>query len=106
MESKRGLAGRRPAVDADRAAQRSRRARGLQACTDREPSARRIEGGGHRPGERVGISTAASAAELVEASTPQAAARYQEGERLEEIGLAGAVGADQYDGLWTAVEPK
>ena len=53
-----------------------------------------------------GLAGAAAAADLVQAGAAQAAAGRQEGERLQEIGLARAVGADQHDRLGAAVEAE
>ena len=53
-----------------------------------------------------GSLAARAAADLVQARPAQAAAGRQEGQRLQEIGLAGAVGAGQHDGLGAAVEAE
>jgi hypothetical protein len=43
-------------------------------------------------------------ADIVEPGATQAAARRQEGQGFEQVGLAGAIGADQDNGLQPAVE--
>ena len=53
-----------------------------------------------------GSSLARAAADLVEAGAAQAAAGRQEGQRLQEVGLARAVGADQHDRRQAAVEAE
>jgi hypothetical protein len=78
---------------------------GLQAGADGEPALRRVERGGDRPGAASG-SPRGCGGDLVEAGAAQAAAGRQEGQRLQEVGLAGAVGADQHDGLEAAVEAE
>ena len=53
-----------------------------------------------------GSSLRAAAADFVEAGPAQAAAGGQEGEGLQQVGLAGAVFADQHDGLHPAIEAQ
>ena len=107
MQAEHGLALRRPAVDPHRPAGQAAVVPGrLQSGADGEPPVRRIDGGGDRPGGGVRLLAARTAADFIEARPAQAAARRQEGQRLQEIGLARAVGAHQHDGLGTAVEAE
>ncbi len=110
MPAKRGLARRRSAVDAHHAARQTAFVTGrLQAGADGDPSVRRIERGGDRPRGGRGIVVAGRAramADLVEPGAAQAAAGGQEGQGLEQVRLAGTIGADQNDRLQPAVEAE
>ena len=53
-----------------------------------------------------GSPARAAAGDLVQAGAAQAAAGRQEGQRLQEVGLARAVGAHQHDGLGAAIEAE
>ena len=107
MQAERRLALRRPAVDSHDPAQQATVAPGrLQSGADREPAVRRIDRGGDRPGRGVRLLAARAPADFIETGPAQPATRRQEGQRLQEIGLARAVGADQHDGLGAAIEAE
>ncbi len=107
MQAERRLALRRPAVDPHRPARQAAIAPGgLQSGADGKPPVRRIDRGGDRPGRGVRLLAARAAADFLETGPTQTAARRQEGQRLQEIGLARTVGADQHDGLGAAIEAK
>jgi len=59
-----------------------------------------------RPLSAAFLVVALLAAHLVETGAPEAAARRQETEGLQEVSLARAIGADQHDRLRTAIEPQ
>ena len=67
--------------------------RPLDPGAERGEPKRSLDLGGDRPG-----AVALAEGDLVERGAAQPAAGRQEGNRLDQIGLAGAIGADQHDG--------
>ena len=111
MQAERGLAGRGLAVDPHDPARQAAFAAGrLQSGADGEPAVRRVEGRGDRPEVAPGSSPPSArewaAADFVEPGPAQAAAGRQEGQRLQEVGLAHAIAADQHDRLQSAIEAE
>jgi hypothetical protein len=112
MQAERGLAGGRAAVDAHHTArQGGLAARRLQAGADGQAPVGGVQGGSDRPAGRGRLLVASGSAHLatanlIEPCPAQAAARHQEAERLQEVGLARAVGAHQHDRRQVAVEPQ
>ena len=106
MQAERRLALRRPAVDAHGAPQAALAAGGLQSGTDGEPPLRRVERGGNRPAAGLRLAAARATGDLVHPGPAQAAAGRQEGQGLEQVGLAGTVGAHQHDGRGAAIEAE
>ena len=107
MQAERGLAGSGPTVDAHHPARQAGLALGrLQAGADGDPPVGRIERGGNRPSCWIRLLPTGAAADLVESCPAQATARNQEGEGLQQVGLAGAVGPDQHHRGNVAVEPE
>ena len=108
MQAERRLALRRPAVDAHHPARQA--AVALAAGSSPVPMASRPSGvssvAATAQAAASGSLAARAAADFVQARPAQAAARRQEGQRLQEVGLARAVGADQHDGLGAAVEAE
>jgi hypothetical protein len=72
---------------------------GRQACPDFKESRRRLQARGDRP-----APVPAKPRQLGEGRPAQALARSEQGHGLQQVGLAGAVGAGQHDRFRTKIE--
>ena len=106
MPAERRLARRRPSVDPHHPPRQGAvAASGVQSRADRQPPLRGIECRGNRPRRRLALA-ARPPADFIEPRAAQPPSGRQEGQRLQEVGLAGAVGAHQHDGTAAAVEAE
>src|SRR5207244_2136254 len=95
------------AVDAAAAARRGLTARRLDAGAERRQAQRALDFGGHRPG-----TVALIVGDVLQRGAAEPAARRQQRDRLQAIGLARAVRSDQRDhiaaapSIWLAMSSK